>query len=69
PGEVTEADCKKAVGTGDWLDQFQTKGDGKVVFCHSGSGTNYSVINTSTSACLSHADHTYDVYPTTICDS
>ena len=61
--------CQKAATLSGFLDGFQTPDDGKVVFCHSGSGSHYSKNDTDISACLPHLNHTNDVFPTTGCDS
>ena len=52
-----------------FLDQFQTPYDGKVIFCHSSSGNSYTQIDTNNSSCLTHINHAYDIFPTTLCDT
>lgn len=69
PSEPVEADCVQAESIPDWLDQFQVPNDGKVYFCHSGSGSSYTIVNSDISSCMAHLSHSHDVFPTTLCDS
>lgn len=67
-GEIPEDVCDIAVQIAGWLDQYQVAGDGRVFYCHSGSG-NYTLIEADISACIPHLRHEWDVFPTTLCDS
>jgi hypothetical protein len=67
--EPKEDDCLLAETIFGWLDQFQVPNDGKVYFCHSGTGGSYTIVNSDISSCQAHTSHPYDKFPTTICDS
>ena len=60
--------CEAVVADPSLLDVWQTPGDGQVIFCHA-SGTVWRVIETAISACLPHASHATDYFPSTGCDS
>jgi hypothetical protein len=61
--------CEKAAALTITLDPYQTPDDGRVVYCHSGSGGGYNYIESDISSCLPHLNHDYDVFPTTGCDN
>jgi hypothetical protein len=61
--------CELAAALVIELDPYQTPGDGRVVYCHAGGGTNIHYIETDISSCLPHINHPGDVFPTTGCDS
>lgn len=70
PTNPTEDEiCELAAALALTLDPYQTPGDGRVVYCHSGSGSSYNYIETDISSCLPHLNHDHDVFPTTGCDS
>lgn len=70
PTDIPEEDiCEKAAALTITLDPFQTPSDGRVYYCHSGSGNSYNYIETDISSCLPHLNHDYDIFPTTGCDS
>ncbi len=69
PGTISESDCVKASRVPGWLDQFQTPGDGKVIFCHRNAPGKWSVIDTRIRSCIPHAGHLRDIFPSTLCDS
>lgn len=68
-GEDADDFCDKASRVTGYLDTFQVPDDGRVVFCHRQGGPHFTAIDTSISACMPHLDHTYDVFPSTLCDS
>ncbi|MFZ5475750.1 MAG: hypothetical protein ACOZNI_03150 [Myxococcota bacterium] len=69
-GDVDVDDvCRLAANLTGYLDDFQTPEDGKVVFCHSGSGEDYVLVDSDVDACSAHVQHRWDVFPTTGCDS
>lgn len=61
--------CEKAASIAGFLDSYQVPGDGRVIYCHSGTGRHYTIIDTDISSCLPHLDHVADVFPSTLCDS
>jgi hypothetical protein len=62
--------CEEAARIAGYLDPYQTPGDGKVLYCHSGGGPNYTFVDSDISSCLTHlSNHASDVFPTTGCDS
>lgn len=69
PDIPTADDCTRAVELDGWLDQFQVQGDDRVLFCHSGSGGHYSMVEANIDSCLKHLRHPGDVFPTLLCDS
>jgi hypothetical protein len=68
PDIPTDDDCDIAVDLDGWLDQFQVAGDGRVYYCHAGSG-NYTMVESNIDSCIKHLDHEWDVFPSTLCDS
>jgi hypothetical protein len=66
--EIPDDACEQAVELDGYLDQFEVPGDGRVFYCHSGSG-NYVQIESNISSCLPHLNHSHDVFPTTLCGS
>ena len=68
-GDLTEEEiCQNAALVAGFLDAYQTPNDGQVTYCH-GTGGGYNYLNTSISACETHANHNNDIFPTTLCDS
>ena len=61
--------CEYAVQIDGYLDQFETAGDGRVLYCHSGSGHNYNLVESSVDSCIPHLAHIFDIFPTTLCGS
>jgi len=62
--------CINASQIAGYLDQFQTAYDKKVLYCHSGSGGNWTFVDSDISSCVPHLmNHSYDIFPTTGCDS
>lgn len=61
--------CEAAAALSSILDPYQTEGDSRVTYCHSSSGSNWHLIDSDISSCLPHLNHSYDVFPTTGCDS
>jgi hypothetical protein len=61
--------CELAANLTGYLDRFQTAGDGRVLYCHSGSGDGYNLVDSDIDSCSAHLDHRYDVFPSTGCDS
>jgi hypothetical protein len=61
--------CEQAAALSSVLDPYQTAGDGRVTYCHSGGGSNWNRIESDISSCLPHLNHAGDVFPTTGCDS
>jgi hypothetical protein len=68
-GEIPDDVCELAAATSGYLDAFETPGDGRVLYCHSGSGKSYVFVDSDIDSCLAHLDHRGDVFPTTLCDS
>lgn len=73
PGDTGESDpydaCEEALNFAEALDRYQVEGDGRVLYCHSSSGHNLVLVDSSIDSCLTHLDHRYDIFPTTLCDS
>jgi hypothetical protein len=61
--------CNDAATLVGYLDQFQTPGDDRVLYCHSGAGGSWNFVESNISSCLPHLNHNFDVFPTTGCDS
>jgi hypothetical protein len=68
-GEIPDDACVLASEIDGYLDAFQTAGDGRVLYCHSGSGKSFVFVDSDIDSCLAHLDHRGDVFPTTLCDS
>lgn len=68
-GEIPDDACVIAAEIDGYLDGFQTEGDGRVLYCHSGSAKSYVFVDSDIDSCLAHLDHRGDVFPTTLCDS
>ena len=64
-----DAFCQEAATLAGYLDPYQSADDGRVLFCHSGSGSHYNLIETDISSCLPHLSHASDVFPTSGCDT
>jgi hypothetical protein len=69
PNLTEEEICEKAAALTITLDPYQVPEDGRVVYCHSGSGNGYNYIESDISSCLPHLNHDFDVFPTTGCDN
>jgi hypothetical protein len=69
PNLTEDEICEKAAALTITLDPYQTPEDGRVVYCHSGSGGGYNYIESDISSCLPHLNHEYDVFPTSGCDN
>ena len=66
---ATWDECDWAQAVAGWLDGLQTPYDGRVLYCHSSSGTNFVFVDSDINSCLTHVGHAYDIFPTTLCDS
>lgn len=66
--ELIDDWCVLASEIDGFLDPYQVPYDGRVFYCHSGSG-NLVLLETDIDACFAHLDHALDVFPTTLCDS
>jgi hypothetical protein len=68
-GDDMDAICDLAQNITSYLDDYQTPGDGRVLYCHSGSGHSYNLVDSDVDACSAHLDHDWDVFPSTGCDT